>query len=416
MRPSANNRIVVCSSSAGRCSSTGGANARFNVPAGDTGLEFAARVSGYTFRNLDFMGTNKNGQGFHTREFPVSHITFDGGLFDSFTGSGCDPWFQASEGIAEADAIPCSHMELGTIGNPLNFSHSGMNAFYGWLEDSWVRITGVDNGRPGSDREHILYLSTGPYQKPMRNVVIEHSQFVANSQYGPSHGMILNLSTLVDGLEIRNNNFIQSARDGHPACTLFAIDIGSGEDYPESYKNVKIHHNYFRTDCQHDINLLLPGQYKIYDNVFEKMGQSNSNEGAILVNGVPSGSANVVEFINNTVSLCSQSDCPTELFLTQANAPTTTFSNNLVYSRRSGVNSSSVFTGTGTVSKANNFFFIPNGGATTSPGVVNGDAGDFHLLPSSPLRGAGRTLNAPVDDFDNRVRPVPPSIGAFDNP
>jgi hypothetical protein len=70
------------------------------------------------------------------------------------------------------------------------------------------------------------------------------------------------------------------------------------------------------------------------------------------------------------------------------------------------------------------FTTIVTNSLNSNPQVVNAAGFDFHLQSNSPAIGAGlhtikdqpggHSVTAPLYDFDGRVRPNPPSIGAYE--
>ncbi len=402
--PTANNRVIVCSSADGRCSRTGGANVRINSGT-SVGLDIRANVDGFTFRNLDFYGSGDYGLSMNKDN--IQYITFDGGRFDGYVVNGCNAWLTTT---------PCREIDLGVIGNPLNFSNTGTNGFYGWLEDSRVTITGLNNGSPHNFFHHIFYLSSANKPHVMRNITFEGGEYVANGNTPSSWGMFLNLAGKTENLIIRNNKFIAGGpNDGQASCEFQGIDIATGSDVPnEEYINTQIYGNYFRTNCLWDINIEFPGSYKIYNNVFDKRGIFSSNTGSVLhVSMRGTNQTAQVEFNNNTVYACGLSNCPTNLFSNAGNLAAVSFFNNLVYSLKSGINAAALFMDS--FNQTNNHIYIPNSGIGANPLLVDPANSNFRLQSNSPLKFAGRLAGAPEVDFLGTTRSIPPSVGAYEN-
>jgi hypothetical protein len=55
-----------------------------------------------------------------------------------------------------------------------------------------------------------------------------------------------------------------------------------------------------------------------------------------------------------------------------------------------------------------------NNNINSDPLFINPSAGNFHLQPGSPARGAGTSTGAPLIDIECQLRFPPPSIGAYE--
>ena len=309
---------------------------------------------------------------------------------------------------------PCSGIEIGVRGNPTRITEN-YNGFFGWLQDSFVRIDARDNG-DGSVYTHHFYLSSGPQNAPSRNVVFEYGYYTRSSVAdGTSFGTFLNLSGQNQDLVIRNNVFDDDS------CGTYIVDCSSGGEDPEEFcDGMEIYSNVFQSNCPLALNLVSTQRARIFNNVF--IGGSQ-----ILYLEDGERAAEDAWFYNNTV-YCT-GGCDTFASFTGSD---NRFFNNLIYAEGGGnvvAGGCSAFGGGDGPNFVNNFLYAPgnsprlpdcgSGNSTefsSDPGFADAEGGDFHITADSPAAGFGTAENAPVDDFDGVVRPDPPSAGAFDAP
>jgi hypothetical protein len=223
----------------------------------------------------------------------------------------------------------------------------------------------------------------------------------------------------------------------------FQLNVNDG---PGDY-DIHIHDNVIH-DCPEDgivsttVNPSL-GTVEIYNNIIYNAGQGpNSSDGGGAWNcmtlegyentGVTGESGNYLVY-NNTMYGCGTISNPNDGFgetgiFMFADGNTSTkgavLTNNILYSTISTANYFSTDGSPAHVSGTKNNFFgngTPPAGSTitsslnSNPGFLNTSTPDLHLSSSSsPMIGAGSTSQVSTYDHDGRIRPSPPSIGAYE--
>jgi hypothetical protein len=234
-------------------------------------------------------------------------------------------------------------------------------------------------------------------------------------------------------------------------------------DGDSGFYNFSIHDNDIADVNGSGINLgsLDPasGYVQVYNNVIHHTGLNWSSDGGdgdphncIAVKGSGSATgAGTTEIYNNTMYDCSSiltvhpedkgSSCAILIANKQLNV-TTNLVNNIVYQPAyTSTGSTNVYIcgGGGTLSGSNNIWYSDstpgNTAYATTVGKIenplyesaaDGSYANYYLQPGSPAIGAGVAVG-PVEaigtsyptlnwDFDDSVRPSPPSIGAFEYP
>ncbi len=191
------------------------------------------------------------------------------------------------------------------------------------------------------------------------------------------------------------------------------------------------------------------GYVKVYNNIIHHTGLNAASDGSggdphscLAVKGYGTGTgAGTAELYNNTMYDCNSylnlnvsnsSSCAVLVLHNQLNV-TTNLVNNITYQPTyAGTAKQSVYicgagTSVGTITGSNNLWYSDSTpGSTTSATAVgkianplfvsatNGPWTNYELQDTSPAISAGTSAEVPVMDFNDVMRPAPPSIGALE--
>lgn len=424
--------ITVCSSTGAACTQGGGANAQINVnTANDTSaVRIAAGVHWLVFRDIDFEGhgTGTALEFLYYAGAPPNHISFQGGLCHNWEACWLsNPW---------TNTEPPYAISLGTCSAPWFIRHTTgfAGGGYGYFRDSVLAMDMADTGSHGVF-SHNIYFSTGLYAGSVSGVVVECSHFTDSGMdaSGKSLGLHLKISGHVSGMIVRDNVFDDDN------CGTYTIGAGSSnDDLAEDYAKLKVYRNTFRTSCVTDIECGSCSNSEIHDNLFVRRRAGSDGIGNFLqiVNDVPSGSrfGNNSVFNNTFIDEVNNTGVDALFRIGADQLDNNLFYNNVIYTTNPSpyvpfLNGDCTrFGGSGGPGFHNNFIYTTNASFISpcsagignssvfnvAPGFINMDAGYFDITTSSPLYGAGRSTDATTSDFNNALRPSPPSIGAFD--
>jgi hypothetical protein len=216
---------------------------------------------------------------------------------------------------------------------------------------------------------------------------------------------------------------------------------GGGASDPTGYNqyDLHIHDNLIHDDPCDGIELATvdpsKGTVEVYNNVVYHVGLGpDPNDGeasysciriAQITNDGPPGTGQVAIY-NNTLSDCGShvgSFDQSGTYAFAAGSVGATVSNNIA-SQNSGeffVNSGVAASGITLSGTANLWYggsqLAPSwssGNITSNPLFANLGAFDFHLTSTSPAVGTGTSAGTSTFDFDGRIRPTPPSVGAYE--
>jgi len=199
---------------------------------------------------------------------------------------------------------------------------------------------------------------------------------------------------------------------------------GLGIDYDYCTRNGIIAHNYISNAHGSDvanedwngqgIAVFAADTHRIYSNVLV-----NNRFGVIFGNDNLPKNYGPNHLFNNTIINSQRDGISTRFSTEQENL---IYNNIIAFSQRYGLRAD----GQGEQRLSNNLFFgnavsdiISNKTGTGTlyqdPGLIGGDTVDaFRILTGSPAYRSGTAVRELYTDFDGQLRPMPPSIGAFE--
>jgi hypothetical protein len=414
--PSDDNRVVVCASSipgAGAAAACGGLGPRIRG-----GISFDAASDGFVLAGLDLVCAFPDCQVVAGLDLGgASHIRFEGGTITGFEkGVMCDTMSTAP--------APCDDIQI-------NETRIDRNAFgvYGSLTNSTFSFTDFSNGQgqvPGS-YGYDVYLTSGSSNGLNDNIVFEGSHFNGlQGQALPGYP----LETAMVRLAGRNRDIAFRNSIFRGFCVKAVVDCGAdGSALDEGCDGVEFHGNLVnQPSCPVVLRLESAKRVRVYNNDISFSPSAMAPTPTVLAMSDGETPAADGWFFNNTVQCDTLCTTPLSFDGTGHRV-----FNNLFYYQNgaagidliTGGDGACAQLGTGGERLENNFLYSTDGspilpacgtGNSTTfdvlPGFVNSN--DTHITSSSAVAGFGTDDGAPETDFDGRIRPSPPSAGAYD--